>query len=187
MFNNMDTDKSGTITLEELKIGLNRLGSRLSETEIKQLMDAVSIVMLSCSPFISLLICWGGGGTLWFLTKLFNSFTSSRNKLKYLHHFPLACLMREFNLYIFFCQADVDQNGTIDYSEFITATMHRHKLETEEHLHKAFKYFDQDDSGLVCWFFLFFFILAEYKQGDSTSKTKLHIREWLPSGHMTIG
>ena len=60
MFNNMDTDKSGTITLEELKIGLTRLGSRLSETEIKQLMDAVS-VMLSCSPFISLLICWGGG------------------------------------------------------------------------------------------------------------------------------
>ncbi|KAK4600081.1 hypothetical protein RGQ29_009945 [Quercus rubra] len=85
MFNNMDTDKSGTITLEELKIGLTRLGSRLSETEIKQLMDA----------------------------------------------------------------ADVDQNGTIDYSEFITATMHRHKLETEEHLHKAFKYFDQDDSGFI--------------------------------------
>ena len=63
MFNNMDTDKSGTITLEELKVGLTRLGSRLSETEIKQLMDAVSIVVLSCSPFSSLLI-WGerGGG-----------------------------------------------------------------------------------------------------------------------------
>ncbi|XP_065636927.1 calcium-dependent protein kinase 29 isoform X2 [Quercus suber] len=85
MFNNMDTDKSGTITLEELKIGLTRLGSRLSETEIKQLMDA----------------------------------------------------------------ADVDKNGTIDYSEFITATMHRHKLEREEHLYKAFKYFDQDDSGFI--------------------------------------
>ena len=35
MFNNMDTDKSGTITLEELKIGLTRLGSKLTETEIK--------------------------------------------------------------------------------------------------------------------------------------------------------
>ena len=43
MFNNMDTDKSGTITYEELKTGLFRLGSKLSEAETKQLMDAVSI------------------------------------------------------------------------------------------------------------------------------------------------
>lgn len=42
MFNNMDTDGSGTITYEELKTGLSRLGSRLTELEIKQLMDAVS-------------------------------------------------------------------------------------------------------------------------------------------------
>ena len=42
MFNNMDTDRSGTITFEELKTGLSRLGSKLSELEIKQLMDAVS-------------------------------------------------------------------------------------------------------------------------------------------------
>jgi Ca2+-binding EF-hand superfamily protein len=54
-FNNMDTDKSGTITFEELKTGLSRLGSKLTETEIKQLMDAVSTVMLSFSPLISLL------------------------------------------------------------------------------------------------------------------------------------
>lgn len=43
MFANMDTDKSGTITYEELRTGLARLGSKLSETEVKQLMDAVSI------------------------------------------------------------------------------------------------------------------------------------------------
>uniref|UniRef100_A0A7N2KTE5 EF-hand domain-containing protein n=2 Tax=Quercus lobata TaxID=97700 RepID=A0A7N2KTE5_QUELO len=85
MFNNMDTDKSGTITLEELKIGLTRLGSKLTETEIKQLMDA----------------------------------------------------------------ADVDKNGTVDYSEFITVTMNRNKLDNEEHLFMAFKYFDQHDSGFI--------------------------------------
>ena len=55
MFNNMDTDKSGTITLEELKTGLSRLGSKLTEIEIKQLMDAVSAVNLSHYPVISLL------------------------------------------------------------------------------------------------------------------------------------
>ena len=51
MFNNMDTDKSGKITLEELKIGLTRLGSKLTETEIKQLMDAVNTVVFTTFPF----------------------------------------------------------------------------------------------------------------------------------------
>lgn len=41
MFTNMDTDKSGTITYEELKAGLARLGSKLTESEVRQLMDAV--------------------------------------------------------------------------------------------------------------------------------------------------
>ncbi|XP_027333016.1 calcium-dependent protein kinase 29-like isoform X2 [Abrus precatorius] len=85
MFNNMDTDRSGTITYEELKSGLTKLGSKLSEFEIRQLMDA----------------------------------------------------------------ADVDKSGTIDYQEFITATINRHKLEKEEHLFKAFQYFDKDNSGYI--------------------------------------
>jgi len=41
----------------------------------------------------------------------------------------------------------VDQSGAIDYIEFITATMHRHKLENDENLLKAFQYFDKDGSG----------------------------------------
>ena len=41
MFANIDTDNSGTITYDELKTGLARLGSKLTETEVKQLMEAV--------------------------------------------------------------------------------------------------------------------------------------------------
>ncbi|CAN1165757.1 Calcium-dependent protein kinase 21 [Linum perenne] len=85
VFMNLDTDQSGTITFEELKIGLARLGSKLTETEVKQLMEA----------------------------------------------------------------ADVDGNGTIDYSEFISATMHRYRLEKNEHLYKAFQHFDKDGSGYI--------------------------------------
>lgn len=51
----------------------------------------------------------------------------------------------------------MDKSGTIDYIEFITATMHRHRLEKEEHLLEAFKYFDKDRSG-----FVFFFVLSLY-------------------------
>jgi len=41
MFMNKDTDNSGTITYEELKAGLPKLGLNLSEAEVKQLMEAV--------------------------------------------------------------------------------------------------------------------------------------------------
>ncbi|KAL5715412.1 non-specific serine/threonine protein kinase [Ranunculus cassubicifolius] len=104
MFTNMDTDKSGTITYEELKSGLARLGSKLSEVEVKQLMDA----------------------------------------------------------------ADVDGNGTIDYIEFITATMHRHRLEKDEHLYKAFQYFDKDRSGFITRDELET-AMKDYGMGDDTS------------------
>ncbi|KAK6130004.1 hypothetical protein DH2020_036253 [Rehmannia glutinosa] len=83
MFKSMDTDNSGTITYEELKAGLPKLGTKLSESEVRQLMEA----------------------------------------------------------------ADVDGNGTIDYIEFITATMHMNRVEREDHLYKAFEYFDKDKSG----------------------------------------
>ncbi|XP_047943517.1 calcium-dependent protein kinase-like [Salvia hispanica] len=42
-FMNIDTDNSGSITYEELKSGLARLGSKLSEFEVKQLMEAADV------------------------------------------------------------------------------------------------------------------------------------------------
>lgn len=46
-------------------------------------------------------------------------------------------------------QADVDNNGTIDYGEFIAATLHLNKVEREDHLFAAFSYFDKDGSGYI--------------------------------------
>ncbi|XP_022868385.1 calcium-dependent protein kinase 5-like [Olea europaea var. sylvestris] len=46
-------------------------------------------------------------------------------------------------------QADVDNSGTIDYGEFVAATIHLNKLEREEHLMAAFQYFDKDGSGYI--------------------------------------
>ncbi|GAB4844818.1 Calcium-dependent protein kinase 4 [Ancistrocladus abbreviatus] len=43
LFKMIDTDNSGTITFEELKVGLKRVGSELMESEIKALMDAADI------------------------------------------------------------------------------------------------------------------------------------------------
>ncbi|XP_010448965.1 PREDICTED: calcium-dependent protein kinase 15 [Camelina sativa] len=104
MFANMDTDKSGTITYEELKTGLARLGSKLTEAEVKQLMEA----------------------------------------------------------------ADVDGNGTIDYIEFISATMHRYRFDRDEHVFKAFQYFDKDNSGFITMDELES-AMKEYGMGDEAS------------------
>ncbi|KAI7742675.1 hypothetical protein M8C21_027818 [Ambrosia artemisiifolia] len=95
MFKAMDTDNSGAITFDELKAGLKRFGSTLKDTEIRDLMDAVQLVL-----------------TAW-------------------------------------CRADVDNSGTIDYGEFVAATMHLNKLDREEHLVSAFRYFDKDGSGYI--------------------------------------
>ncbi|CAK9155476.1 unnamed protein product [Ilex paraguariensis] len=43
LFKMIDTDNSGTITFEELKHGLKRVGSELTESEIKALMNAADI------------------------------------------------------------------------------------------------------------------------------------------------
>lgn len=45
--------------------------------------------------------------------------------------------------------ADVDNSGTIDYGEFIAATIHLSKFECEEHLIAAFQYFNKDRTGYI--------------------------------------
>ncbi|EPS65220.1 hypothetical protein M569_09555, partial [Genlisea aurea] len=85
IFKSMDTDNSGTLTFEELKVGLPKLGTKLSEKEVREFMEA----------------------------------------------------------------ADVDGNGSIDYMEFVTATMHANRMERGDHLYKAFEFLDADKSGYI--------------------------------------
>jgi len=42
MFKMIDTDNSGNITVEELKVGLEKVGANLKDSEIHGLMQAVS-------------------------------------------------------------------------------------------------------------------------------------------------
>ena len=46
MFKSIDTDNSGAITFEELKAGLAKQGANLAESEVRQLMEAVSVSSL---------------------------------------------------------------------------------------------------------------------------------------------
>mmetsp|Transcript_12129 Transcript_12129/g.16529 ORF Transcript_12129/g.16529 Transcript_12129/m.16529 type:complete len:521 (+) Transcript_12129:221-1783(+) len=44
---------------------------------------------------------------------------------------------------------DIDGDGYLSYEEFIAATLHMNKLNSEENLWKAFATFDTDDSGFI--------------------------------------
>ena len=44
---------------------------------------------------------------------------------------------------------DSNQNGLIDYTEFIAACLHSYNYLQENHLRSAFAYFDQDNSGTI--------------------------------------
>lgn len=47
------------------------------------------------------------------------------------------------------CQADADGNGSLDYGEFVTLSVHLRKIGNDDHLHKAFAYFDRNKSGYI--------------------------------------
>ncbi|GJR68166.1 calcium-dependent protein kinase SK5-like protein [Tanacetum coccineum] len=45
--------------------------------------------------------------------------------------------------------ANINNSGTIDYGEFLVATVHLNKLEREENLVSAFSFFKKDGSGYI--------------------------------------
>ncbi|KAE8711145.1 hypothetical protein F3Y22_tig00110303pilonHSYRG00339 [Hibiscus syriacus] len=45
--------------------------------------------------------------------------------------------------------ADINNSGTIDYEEFVTATLHLNKIEREDNLLAAFSYFERDGSDYI--------------------------------------
>lgn len=46
-------------------------------------------------------------------------------------------------------QADIDKNGILDYQEFVAVSIHVRKIGNDEHIQKAFSYFDQNKSGYI--------------------------------------
>ncbi|KAH9651768.1 calcium dependent protein kinase8 [Citrus sinensis] len=116
-FIEMDTDKNGTLSYDELRAGLTKVGSMLTEFDVKHLMEAVK-----------------NSSTLEFI--LYTVY-----QLASLHSSDIVC-----HIYAFL-QADMDGNEAIDYTEFTAATIQRQKLERSEYLSKAFQYFDKDNSG----------------------------------------
>ncbi|MEM1003487.1 MAG: EF-hand domain-containing protein [Bacteroidota bacterium] len=73
----------------------------------------------------------------------------SKEEIKdgYEEHFGMAIDDDEIDK--MFAAIDTDGNGTIDYSEFLMATMNEQQLLSKERLKGAFKMFDKDGSGTI--------------------------------------
>ena len=46
-------------------------------------------------------------------------------------------------------QGDVDRDGYLDYGEFVAITVHLRKMGNDDHLRKAFEFFDKNQSGHI--------------------------------------
>ncbi|KAF4352664.1 hypothetical protein F8388_002899 [Cannabis sativa] len=84
-FEMMDNGNKGKVVLEELRIGLQKLGQQIPEPDLQILMEA----------------------------------------------------------------ADVDGDGALNYGEFVAVSVHLRRMANDEHLHKAFSFFDQNGSGYI--------------------------------------
>ncbi|TVU16027.1 hypothetical protein EJB05_39574, partial [Eragrostis curvula] len=125
MFQTMDTDNSGAITYDELKAGLKKYGSTLKDTEIRDLMDAADIDNSGTIDYIEFI-----AATL-HLNKLereehlvaaFSYFDKDGSGYITVDELQQAC--KEHNMPDAFLddvinEADQDNDGRIDYGEFV--------------------------------------------------------------------
>ncbi|KAI3673807.1 hypothetical protein L6452_39937 [Arctium lappa] len=120
MFLNIDTDNSGTITYEELKTGLARLGSKLTEAEVRQLMEAADV---------------DGNGTIDYIE--FITATMHRHKLE-----------RGEDLYKAFQHFDTDGSGFITRDELESA-MKKYGMGDEATIKEIISEVDTDNDGKI--------------------------------------
>ncbi|KAF3628630.1 Calcium-dependent protein kinase 4 [Capsicum annuum] len=124
LFKMLDTDNSGTITFEELKEGLRRVGSELMESEIKDLMDAADIDnsgTIDYGEFIAATVHLNKLEREENLLSAFSYFDKDGSGYITIEELQQACQelgLSELNLDEIIKDIDQDNDGQIDYGEF---------------------------------------------------------------------
>ncbi|KAL2636052.1 hypothetical protein R1flu_007531 [Riccia fluitans] len=126
MFKMMDTDNSGTITFEELKAGLQRVGSELMESEIHELMDAADVDRdgaIDYGEFIAATINLNKIEREENLFAAFSYFDKDKSGYITVDELQQACLdhnLGDVHIDEMIREVDQDNDGRIDYNEFVT-------------------------------------------------------------------
>ncbi|KHN16773.1 Calcium-dependent protein kinase 3 [Glycine soja] len=126
MFKSMDTDNSGTITFEELKAGLPKLGSKLSESEVRQLMEAADIDGNGTIDYIEFITATMHMNRMEREDRLYKAFEYFDNdKSGYITMEELESALKKYNMgdektiKEIIAEVDSDNDGRINYDEFV--------------------------------------------------------------------
>ncbi|KAK4377798.1 hypothetical protein RND71_004094 [Anisodus tanguticus] len=125
MFKMIDTDDSGHITLDELKVGLKQFGADLSETEIKDLMKAADVDnsgTIDYGEFIAAMLNVNKAEKEDYLSAAFSYFDKDGSGFITADELQKACEefgMKDVRLDEIIQEVDQDNDGRIDYNEFV--------------------------------------------------------------------
>ncbi|KAG5252980.1 calcium-dependent protein [Salix suchowensis] len=125
IFKMIDTDNSGQITFEELKVGLRRLGANLTEAEIHSLLreaDADNSGTIDCKEFIAATLHLNKAEKDDHLSAAFSYFDKDGSGYITIDELQQACNefgMDDVHLEEMIREVDQDNDGSIDYSEFV--------------------------------------------------------------------
>ncbi|CAH9063514.1 unnamed protein product [Cuscuta europaea] len=125
MFKAIDTDNSGQITFEELKDGLNRYGANLNESEIHDLMKAADVDnngTIDYGEFIAAMLHMNKVEKENHLFAAFSYFDKDGSGYITSDELQKACEefgFRDVLLEEMIREADRDNDGRIDYDEFV--------------------------------------------------------------------
>ncbi|WOG86335.1 hypothetical protein DCAR_0205537 [Daucus carota subsp. sativus] len=120
MFKSIDTDNSGTITYDELKDGLRKLGTELSESEVGQLIEGADV---------------DGDGSIDYME--FITATMHLNRVE-----------REDHLYKAFEYFDKDKSGFITRDELVHA-LKQYNMGDEKTIREIIDEVDTDNDGRI--------------------------------------
>ncbi|KAJ8574165.1 hypothetical protein K7X08_025970 [Anisodus acutangulus] len=130
MFKMIDTDNSGQITFDELKIGLKKFGANLNESEIHHLMKAADIDnsgTIDYGEFVAAMLHANKIEKEDYLFAAFSYFDKDGSGYITADELQKACEefgIEDVHLEEILQEADQDNDGRIDYNEFV-AMMHR--------------------------------------------------------------
>ncbi|MQL94772.1 hypothetical protein Taro_027419, partial [Colocasia esculenta] len=126
MFKSIDTDNSGTITYDELKAGLHKLGTKLSEPEVQQLMEAADVDGNGAIDYIEFITATMHMNRMEREGHLYMAFEYfDRDKSGYITKDELEQALKKYNMgdektiKEIITEVDTDNDGRINYDEFV--------------------------------------------------------------------
>ncbi|CAN6443916.1 unnamed protein product [Victoria cruziana] len=126
MFKNMDTDNSGTVTFEELKAGLPKLGTKISESEVRRLMEAADVDGNGTIDYIEFITATMHMNRVDKEDRLFKAFQYfDKDGSGYITNEELQQALEQYNMgdkktiQEIIAEVDTDHDGRINYDEFV--------------------------------------------------------------------